>query len=163
MKKAVNNLAIALILMLVGAMVSYFPLKRHFQAELEGLKPKVDTLLICDTITQIKPVFVERRILETDTLKIAVVDVIEKTDTIYLPREQRVYQDSTYRAVVSGIEPSLDSISVYQKTIEITKIATRKEWRKFDYGIQAGVGLVYPVNNSPTFGGYVGIGVTYHF
>lgn len=34
-----------------------------------------------------------------------------------LPREAKVYQDSTYRAVVSGYRPSLDTISIYQRTV----------------------------------------------
>lgn len=161
MKKAVENLAIALIFMLVGAIVSYFPIKGHFQAELEALKPEVIECIKTDTIVQIKPTFVERRIVKNDTIKIAVIDTLVVRDTLYLPREQKVYADSSYRAVVSGISPRLDSIEVYNKTI--TKIATQKEWRKFDYGVQVGVGLVCPVNSTPNFGFYTGFGITYHF
>lgn len=163
MKKAVENLAIALIFMLVGAIVSYFPLKGHFRAELEGLKPEVIECIKIDTIVQIKPTFVERRIVKKDTIKIAVIDTLVVRDTLYLPREQKVYADSSYRAVVSGISPRLDSIEVYNRTIVETKIATQKEWRKFDYGVQVGVGLVCPVNSTPNFGFYTGFGVTYHF
>lgn len=109
------------------------------------------------------PIEIEKRILVRDTIAIAVTDTLLKIDTLYLPREQKVYADSSYRAVVSGISPRLDSIEVYNKTIVETKIATQKEWRKFDYGVQVGVGLVCPVNSTPNFGGYVGFGLTYHF
>lgn len=147
--------------MLVGAIVSYFPIKGHFQAELEGLKPEVIEYIKTDTIMAYLPYEIERRVLLHDTIKIAVIDTLVRIDTLYLPREQKVYADSSYRAVVSGISPRLDSIEVYSKTI--TKIATQKEWRKWDYGVQVGIGLVCPVNSTPNFGFYTGFGVTYHF
>lgn len=146
---------------LIGALVSGLLVKGHFRAELETLTPEVIEYTKTDTIVQIKPTFVERRIVKKDTIKIAVIDTLVVRDTLYLPREQKVYADSSYRAVVSGISPRLDSIEVYNKTI--TKIATQKEWRKWDYGVQVGVGLVCPVNSTPNFGFYTGFGVTYHF
>ena len=150
-----------LLAFLLGAAVSYPLIKGHFQAELKALTPEVIECIKKDTIVQIKPVFVERRIVKKDTIKIAVVDTLVRRHTLYLPREQKVYADSSYRAVVSGISPRLDSIEIYQKTI--TKIATQKEWRKFDYGIQAGGGVVFPMNSTPNVGGYIGFGITYHF
>ena len=146
---------------LIGALVSGLLVKGHFRAELETLTPEVIEYTKTDTIVQIKPTFVERRIVKKDTIKIAVIDTLVVRDTLYLPREQKVYADSSYRAVVSGISPRLDSIEVYNKTI--TKIATQKEWRKWDYGVQVGVGLVCPVNSTPNFGFYTGFGITYHF
>jgi hypothetical protein len=146
---------------LIGALVSGLLVKGHFRAELETLTPEVIEYTKTDTIVQIKPTFVERRIVKKDTIKIAVIDTLVVRDTLYLPREQKVYADSSYRAVVSGISPRLDSIEVYNKTI--TKIATQKEWRKWDYGLQVGVGLVCPINSTPNLGGYVGFGITYHF
>ena len=49
------------------------------------------------------PIEIEKRILVRDTIAIAVTDTLLKIDTLYLPREQKVYADSSYRAVVSGI------------------------------------------------------------
>lgn len=118
---------------------------------------------ITDTIRLVEPKEVVKRIVRNDTIKIHVTDTILKIDTIYLPREQRVYEDSLYRAVVSGYDPRLDSIEVYRPTITITKIATRKEWRKFSYGLQAGVGLVNPMASTPSFGWYMGFGIGYTF
>jgi hypothetical protein len=146
---------------LIGALVSGLLVKGHFRAELETLTPEVIEDTKTDTLVHIKPTFVERRIVKKDTIKIAVIDTLVVRDTLYLPREQKVYADSSYRAVVSGISPRLDSIEVYNKTI--TKIATQKEWRKWDYGVQVGVGLVCPINSTPNLGGYVGFGITYHF
>lgn len=163
LKNGAIALVIALFLIALGALGAYFPLKRHFQAELEALKPEVVQVITRDTIRPSMPIEIEKRILVRDTIAIAVTDTLLKIDTLYLPREQKVYADSSYRAVVSGISPRLDSIEVYNKTIVETKIAIQKEWRKFDYGVQVGVGLVCPVNSTPNFGGYVGFGLTYHF
>lgn len=156
--------AVAIVIALaIGALATYFPVKRHFQTQIEALKPKVVEVIKTDTITAYLPVEIEKRILVKDTIAIPITDTLLRVDTLYLPREQKVYADSTFRAVVSGVSPRLDSIEVYQKTIEITKIATQKEWRKFDYGLQGGVGLVVPINGKVNFGGYVGFGVSYHF
>lgn len=150
---------IFLIALLIGAVASYFLTKRYFKAKIGALKPHVVQVIQYDTITAYFPIEIEKRII--DTIRLSEIDTLVLRDTIFLQREQRVYEDSTYRAVVSGVAPRLDSISVYQRTI--TKIATQKEWRKFTYGVQLGVGLVAPFNSSPSFGGYVGIGVGYNF
>lgn len=49
------------------------------------------------------------------------------TQLVFLPREYLVYKDSSYRAVVSGVQPRLDSMEVYQKTITqtITKYVSK--------------------------------------
>ena len=90
-------------------------------------------------------------------------DTIVRKDTIYLEREQRVYEDEDYKAFVSGFQPRLDSIYVYPKTIYETKVSTRKEWRRFTYGVQVGMGVVMPFTSSPSFGGYFGVGIGYNF
>lgn len=38
-----------------------------------------------------------------------------------LPVERKIYEDTTYRAVISGINPVLESIDVYSKTAYITQ------------------------------------------
>lgn len=50
------------------------------------------------------------------------------TQLVFLPREYMVYKDSTYRAVVSGVQPRLDTIETYQKTVTqtITKYVPQK-------------------------------------
>ena len=185
LKDGAIALVIALFLIALGALGAYFLLKRHFQAKLEALKPEVvqvvterlDTAKFApkepiekDVIKYIRiPVAdssaIESLIRDKDALLADVARLERNNDSLVLvlKREQKVYADSSYRAVVSGISPQLDSIEVYNKTIVETKIATQKEWRKFDYGVQVGVGLVCPVNSTPNFGGYVGFGLTYHF
>lgn len=152
---------------IVGASISYYACNRHFKAIIEALTPQEVQVVLYDTLRVVEPIFVEKRIVEKDTIKISLTDTLVRKDTIYLQREQKVYEDSTYRAVVSGIQPRLDSIQVYQRTIIQTKIATQKEWRKFDYGLQVGVGAVVPFypqgSTKVALGGYIGFGVNYHF
>lgn len=163
MSRKVLFAIVVLLSMLLGGVLTYIPLNSHFKAKIKALEPKVIEVIKRDTITQIYPIEIENRVLVRDTIKIAIVDTLVKMDTLYLPREQKVYGDSTYRAVVSGIQPRLDSIQVFNKTIVQTKIATQKEWRKFDYGVQVGVGTLFPIKGEPTMGAYVGFGVSYHF
>lgn len=152
---------------LFGALASYFAVKGHFQAKLEDLTPEVIQVIKRDTLRLNTPILREIHKVTHDTIKIVMNDTIVRRDTIYLEREQRVYEDVDYKAFVSGIQPRLDSIYVYPKTIYETKVSTRKEWRRFTYGVQAGVGVVMPfsfsLSSSPSFGVYVGVGIGYNF
>lgn len=73
-------------------------------------------------------------------------DTLEIHDTttqlVYLPREYMVYKDSNYRAVVSGVDPRLDSIEVYKTTItnNITKYVPRKV-KTFGTFVEGGVSV----------------------
>lgn len=123
-----------------------------------------DTLWVHDTIFRDRPVPVEIR--RIDTLLVSVSDTVMLHDTAYvmLPTEQRVYCDSTYRAVISGYMPVLDTIAVYPVSRHITTVKTvevpcRKRW---GIGVQAGYGM-YLDAGRPGFAPYVGIGVSYNF
>ena len=72
---------------------------------------KRDTLVRIDTVIREKLVYKDRIVL----------DSIRVTDTV-LVRERRVYEDSTFRAVVSGIAPALESITFYQPQTIITDV-----------------------------------------
>ena len=148
---------------LFGALASYFAVKGHFQAKLATLTPEVIQVVVKRDTLRLNPVLREIHKVTHDTIKIVMNDTIVRRDTIYLEREQRVYEDEDYKAFVSGFQPRLDSIYVYPKTIYETKVSTRKEWRRFTYGVQVGAGVVIPFNSVPSFGGYIGIGVGYNF
>ena len=162
-----NNLKIwavsILTAFLFGALASYFAVKGHFQAKLATLTPKEIQVVKRDTLRLNSPILREIHKVTHDTIKIVMNDTIVRRDTIYLEREQRIYEDEEYKAFVSGFQPRLDSIYVYPKTIYETKVSTRKEWRQFTYGVQLGVGVVMPFTSSPSFGGYVGFGIGYNF
>ena len=117
-----------------------------------------DTLVLTDTIIKMQP----------KPYKITIID------TIYLPqqpqkpqqpqidtliRQEVIYKDSTYMAVVGGIEPYLKSIEIYPKTIYVNNNTTTtiKVRSRFGLGVQAGYG--YGRNGLQP---YVGVGVQYN-
>ena len=114
-----------------------------------------DTLVLTDTIIKMQP----------KPYKVTIID------TIYLPqqpqqpqidtliRQEVIYKDSTYMAVVGGIEPYLKSIEIYPKTIYVNNNTTTtiKVRSRFGLGLQAGYGL-----GRNGLQAYVGIGVQYN-
>ena len=117
-----------------------------------------DTLVLTDTIIKFQP----------KPYKVTIID------TIYLPqqpqtpqqpqidtliRQEVTYKDSTYTAVVGGIEPYLKSIEIYPKTIYVNNNTTTtiKVRSRFGLGVQAGYG--YGKNGLQP---YVGVGVQYN-
>lgn len=69
-----------------------------------------DTLTITkfDTIIKYKPAYITKKVV--DTLRI--------TDTIYLVREQKHFQEKdVYDIWISGYEPTLDSAKVYPRVV----------------------------------------------
>ena len=63
-------------------------------------------------------------------------------ELVFLPREYMVYKDSFYRAVVSGVDPRLDSIEVYKTIITqtITKHIPQKP-KLFSPYVEGGVSV----------------------
>lgn len=87
-----------------------------------------DTVVVIDTHTIYQPVEVVKWYEKDRPVYIAVHDTTTINDTTFvvLPREVKQYQDSTYFAQVSGVDPSLDLIKVYQKTQTITNYVETK-------------------------------------
>ena len=77
-----------------------------------------------DTLRVVSPAEVR---IDTFYRNILMPTTIVKTDTIrdsvwvYLPFERKIYEDSTYRAVVSGYKPVLEEIDVFSKQTSITR------------------------------------------
>lgn len=80
-------------------------------------------------------------------------DTIRDTTTIYLPRQSRTYQTDLYRVIISGYDPTLDSIAVYNRTEIIYKYKEAKRW---GFGVIGGYGV-----GNDGFSPYIGIGVYY--
>lgn len=122
--------------------------------------PRVDTLVVRDTITREMPVFT--RVHVRDTIYITLTE--RDTTYIALPREVKVYEDSLYRAEISGYEPSLDHIEVYPLTRTVTRTITETQTvRKktpWGIGVQVGYGITKQ-GDSFQPGPYVGVGITY--
>lgn len=149
-------LQVLAVLMVVSGVLLWSDLHRRDTTPTTVVKTVRDTIIIRDTITAYKPV--PFNVYVVDTLWVPVT--VSKTDTVWaqLPRTAKVYQDSTYRAVVSGFRPSLDTISVYQRTKVITVTNNvRIPPPRWSWGVQAGVG----VNAGGSVTPYLGIGIQY--
>ena len=150
---ALNLIAAAFI---TSSLLGY---RKGRQGQEVTIETKVDTLVIRDTIKQIEPLFVERKVVKIDTL--AVRDTLTLRDTLYvfLEREQIRWEDSLAVVYASGVNPQVDSVIHYtnDRIITIETVKTIKEKSRWGVGIQAGVG-VGTKGVSP----YVGIGVNYN-
>ncbi|MCM1522070.1 MAG: hypothetical protein NC039_05390 [Muribaculaceae bacterium] len=73
-------------------------------------------------------------------------------DTIHLPAERRVYEDTVFRAVVSGIEPRLDSLTFYRPVQTIT-LRSERQSSPWGIGVTAGAAVTsHGLTPSITFG-----------
>ena len=120
---------------------------------------KVDTFTRIDTVTKWYPKLVEVKV--RDTIYIPIDSIKTEGNSILLPRETKTYEDSTYRAVVSGYKPSLDTLMVYPKTTYIVteKVREIEKKQRFNIGLQVGSGYGIFTKQPDV---YVGIGFQYN-
>ena len=148
----------------VAVLIGFLIGQQHPQkSPVEPIKEKVDTLLIFDTITLTKPVFVEK--IQLDSVYMPVTDTLWKHDTlyVYLEREQIQWQDSLCRVYASGISPQVDSVTHFvQETIITREISVPvKVKSRWGLGIQVGYGA--GVNGKQVYlTPYVGVGISYN-
>ena len=148
----------------VAVLIGFLIGQKHPQkSPVEPIKEKVDTLLIFDTITLTKPVFVEK--IKLDSVYMPVTDTLWKQDTlyVYLEREQIQWQDSLCRVYASGINPQVDSVTHFvQETIITREISVPvKVKSRWGLGIQVGYGA--GVNGKQVYlTPYVGVGISYN-
>ena len=128
-----------------------------------GETVRVDTLYVRDTITREMPVYT--RVYVRDSIYVPIRDTLHRTDTVWLPREVKVYEDERYRAEVSGYQPSLDRIDIFVKdkivTQDKTQIVTVKRNARWGIGLQAGYGATYYDGGVHAFP-YIGVGVSWN-
>ena len=150
-------LALAALLLLSGYLLG----RRACRAPEPELVVQTDTLRIRDTLLVEKPVAVEVRVV--DTMLVAVTDTVHLNDTVYLtlPRETKVYGDSTYTAQVSGYRPALDWVEVYPQTEVVTRTISVDSRKRWGIGLQAGYGA-YVNAGQVRLAPYVGVGISYN-
>lgn len=117
-----------------------------------------DTIIHTDTVIQYKPKPYRVTILDT----IYITQYLQYPQNLQYPqdtlvREEITYKDSSYTAVVEGINPSLKYIEVYQKTNTITNTITINQRNRWALGIQAGYGV-----GKNGLQPYIGLGVQYN-
>lgn len=112
-----------------------------------------------DTVTVEVPVYIETPVEVVkwkDREKLVYVpvpvhDTTKVRDTIALPREYKRYEDESYSAQVSGIDPALDWIKINQKTEYITNTVVEK--KRWAFSVTAGFGGVYDFGDGRIHGG----------
>lgn len=143
---------ILVVLLVVGCVAAWFRPHEQLPAEVR-VETRIQTVVKTDTVLISAPMAVFWQILPNDTVRIG--------DTL-LHRKRVVYEDSLYRAVVSGyVDPRLDSMTVYPRTVYQTvtndiyhPVTIKSKKKRWGLGLQAGYG--YPG------GFYVGAGVSYN-
>lgn len=78
---------------------------------------------------------------------------------VVVPITQKVYENSTYTAYVSGYLPQLDSL-IFRMPREVVTVREYSKPKRWGIGVQVGYGM--SVNGTPQFSPYIGIGVSYN-
>lgn len=116
---------------------------------------RIDTIrdTIFDTIPQLKNIaqlkVIKDTLITKDTIKVEVE----------IPIEQKTYVGKQYSAHVSGYKPNLDSIRIYNTTVEKTVTKTVTKRNRWSIGPTITTG--YDIYNK-NFGITVGVGITYN-
>lgn len=142
---------VLVILLAVACVAAWFRPHEPLPVEIRT-ETKVKTVVKVDTLLISAPMAAFWRFVPDDTTRIG--------DTL-LQRKQVVYEDSSYRAVVSGyLNPRLDSLVLFPKTTykEVTNdiyhpVSIKPKRKRWGLGVQVGYG--YPG------GFYVGGGISY--
>lgn len=172
MSKITENILWALGIIFV--VMTFLP--RNCSTGSNGVVSDTTRVVVYDTIPFIKPKPKDSVVVRYITERLPVADVKEDnflnniTDTIamvapdsanvVIPITQKVYEDSTYTAYVSGYKPSLDSIFVYPSK-EVQTITT-KDNDKSRWSLSVSLGYGLTLSKQPTFAPYIGIGISYN-
>lgn len=138
----------------IGALVfaSGFFLGKHIYNKPLETKIERDTLVVHDTIPDYLPMPKDSATIKyitkwfpmykakTDTITNTEYITMHDSVLVQVPIMQKHYGNETYDAWVSGFEPKMDSIKVYQKTEYITeRITLMKPPNKWELDIVGGI------------------------
>lgn len=155
----------AIVVVLIVVFASGFGCGRNARdnGDSSEIKPRVDTLIIRDTITREKPIYITRHVVDTVRIPVYIQDTQAVRDTVYirLPREQVQWADEYAVVFASGITPQVDSVQHFLTERVITRETVRRETARWGLGVHMGYGVGITnnkINQSP----YIGIGVSYN-
>ena len=145
---------------------------RTCQTSVTGTASDTTRVTIYDTIKVVKPIakdsvvvrYVAEVVRVTDTIidsvKVGTDCTLSEDIEVEIPITQKVYEDSTYTAYVSGFNLSLDSIFIYPKT-EVQTITNKVDDKsRWSISVHGGYGLT--LTKQPRFEPYIGIGISYN-
>ena len=113
-----NKLLSFFVLLLIGFVAGYYT---RPQADIiVKTEYKTDTIRIVEPQEILIDTFIREVVVPKTIVKI---DTLCATDSVivYLPFERKVYEDSLYRAVVSGYKPVLEEFDIYREETIIYK------------------------------------------
>lgn len=141
------------VILLLFGLVASFLAGYHAREVSSMMIPKMDTVIIVDTLRDTIPVPIRETV--TKYIQVPSDTIVKhiKGDTVFLPVIQKEYFTPDYHAWVSGYNAALDSIDVFPKTFYVTKKIPARRW---GLGVIGGYG-VGRAGLSP----YIGIGVYY--
>lgn len=155
----------ATVLCAICALTGFF-IGKEFRTEItHQTVAAADTITILDTIhvANPAPTFTRKRTYLTEKLAVAECEKLENDSvqqadsiTVSIPIDTIVYDNSDFRAVISGFHAALDSLQIYKTEKITTRFLKPKRWAvSCGVGLTAGPGGVKP-------GVYVGVGYVLH-
>lgn len=161
MEKA-KNITIAVLMILLACSI-FFNVHQYVST---WNRTYQDTVRVTwtDTIPYYKPVPKDSTVIRYITEVLPVVPDTCNNEDIFIsdsvkvsiPITSKVYEDSTYRAYVSGYHANLDSIFIFPER-EVITITQKDKSKRWGIGIQTGYG--FGKNGASP---YIGIGISYN-
>ena len=141
MKKFAIILLILVSLFLLFGALHY----KHKYNQVVGAPSISDTVIVRDTIEIKVPEPKEVKIIKTDTVYLPSPTLKDSVDII-LPLEEKIYGDSTFRAVIQGYNPILKEITIYPtNTTIMEKSVVTVDKFKYKPNISLSVGYGYGI------------------
>ncbi|MEG2599829.1 MAG: hypothetical protein RSA66_10200 [Muribaculaceae bacterium] len=162
-----KNIVIVVVVMLL--VVSVLLNVRYCRLSNECSTNDTTLVTVIDTIPYHLPTPTKENNVKKTTAKLPIAEsgnddeenISDDSINVVVPVTQKVYEDSTYRAYVSGYMPILDSIIIYPRHDVMTITKSIKEKRKrWGVGIQVGYGMT--IKGTPELSPYIGIGISYN-
>lgn len=138
MGKIVKFIIEVAIIAVVGLLWHHIGYKKGYNKAVESIEPQIDTIYHFDTIRVSTPKYEAHWFGQPMLLFLtdSILTVQHDSTFVALPKEYKEFsKDSVYKAIVSGYEPNLDYIEVYQKTNIVNRTFTKIEtvYPKRDY------------------------------
>lgn len=173
----IKNIALVLFLALFVASLCFNV--HHCTTKQGGVYRDTVRTTFVDTIPYYKPVLKDSVVIRYVTQRLPVVydkeenftnkgnnvpEIIPQSGNIpdsadvIIPITQKVYEDSVYKAYVSGYNPHLDSL-ILLNSHDVISVKEYHKSRRWGIGVQVGYGMT--ITPSPQFAPYIGVGVYY--